>query len=330
MAKIYYSVQGSFGGGGPSVHVARMAQELSKKGHTVLFDKAHQADVAVAIINVGKLLERVDRSKTKVLLRCDGIYNLLYNEKFNRAIRPDMEALHADLQKNIPLVDHVVFQSSWSRDRVFDEIVKIDTNCSIINNGCDTNLFIPPKNAIYDGFIKLISVGKMRDAYFMEMLIGTYLEVKRRGYNARLILVGTMDAACSAVYNKYAGDMNIKHGGNFVNTNLTAAYNMGDIFLDVRQGSSSNNVVPEAQACGLPVITPSWGGDCEMIVDGKSGIVVDGGKWDYDARYISNLTDAVEKVNANLPEFKKSARQNAIDNLSTETMVQKYLKAMGL
>ena len=328
VAVIYYSVQGSFGGGGPSVHVARMTQELRKLKHKVVFSDPQKADVVMAIINTGKILKKVNRDKTRVILRIDGIYNKMYNEKFNRAIRPDMTALHDELKRDIPRVDWVCYQSQWSKDRIDDEIVARDNNYSIIHNGCDTNLFKPmPKKE--DGVIRLIHCGRMRDGYLMEMLIKTYLGVKKN-HNAQLLLIGGMDAGCAKVYSKYASDKNIIKLGAFPNTKLTNAYNMGDIFLDVRQGSSSNNVVAEAQSCGLPVVAPEFTGDVDMIVDKKSGIIVPSGKWDYDESYVKNLVNGVEKIIPDLNGFKLRARQHAVKELTIEKMVDKYLKAMEL
>lgn len=328
MATIYYSVPGSFGGGGPSVHVARMTQELKKRKHTIIFDKPQRSDVVVAIINVGNLINKINRDKTRIILRIDGIYDSVYNEKFNRKIRPDMIALHEDLKKNIPLVDWVCYQSQWSKDRIDDEIIVRDNNFSIVNNGCDTNLFKPlPRKK--DNIIKLIHCGRMRDAYLMEMLIGTYLEVKKN-YNTQLFLIGGMDSGCAGVYKKYSTDKNIIKLGSFSNTQLTKAYNMGDIFLDARQGASSNNVVAEAQACGIPVVTPAWGGSQEMVLDGKTGSVVESGQWDYDQKYIDNLAAGVQKIIPDLEQYKFRSRQHAINNLSVEKMVQKYLAAMKL
>lgn len=329
LAKIYYSIRGSLGGGGPSVHVARMASALSKLGHQVIYDKANRSDVAVCIINVGNLLKKINQDKTKVILRVDGIYNSLYNKKFNRAVRPDMIALHEDLKKNIPKVDNVVYQSKWSFDCIQDEIVKYNGNSSIIHNGCDTDLF-KPNPRVKDGFVNLISVGKMRDSYYMKTLIGTYNELKCRGNKVKLLLVGTMDAGCINEYKAYKSDPNIVHVGAFPNNKLTQAYNLGDIFLDVRQGCSSNNTVPEAQACGLPVLCASWGGDKEMIVDGKTGVVADSGFWDYDGKYISNLADGAQRIISDLDNFKLRSRKHAVKNLSLDIMVNKYRKVMNI
>jgi glycosyltransferase involved in cell wall biosynthesis len=328
MSVVWCNVRPSPHGGGPTIWSFRMTNELQKRGHKVIFEKPQRSDFALCVINTEKVLSQVNRSKTKVILRIDGIYNRIYNQKFNRAIRPDMVSLHNDLKRDIPLVDHVVYQSQWSKDRIDDEIVIRNSDYSIIHNGVDTNLFRPIKKS--NEVFSLMHVGRMRDAYLMEMLIGTYLEVKRRGRKTKLILVGGMDAGCSKVYGQYKNDPGIIHLGAFPNHQLAQAYGKGHIFLDVRCGASCNQVVPESQACGLPVITPSWGGSCEMVVHKKTGMIVESGMWDYDQKYISNLSDGVEYAMDNYTIMSNEARRHACQNLNLDIMTSRYLKAMGV
>jgi len=98
--------------------------------------------------------------------------------------------------------------------------------------------------------------------------------------------------------------------------------------LVITENTSCNNVVPEAQACGIPVITPSWGGSCEMVLDGKTGVIAEGGKWDYDQKYIQNLSNAVEKIIPDLNGYKLRARKHAVQSLNLDIMIKKYMKAM--
>lgn len=330
MAEICFNHRGSTAGGGPVTFIYKTARELQRRGHSVTYSNPHIADAAICIIETGKFRKMCAGAKTKILLRIDGIYNAEYNEKFNRAIRPDMTALHAKLTEDIPAVDHVVYQSSWSKERIDDEIVKRqDDNWSVIHNGVDTDVFVPNgrKN---DGFLNLLHVGLMRDDYLMEMLIGTYLECKRRGANVRLILAGGMDKACQEVFAKYKQDPNIQYLGKFKNTQLSDVYAQGDIFLGVRQGSSSDNVIAEAQACGVPVVVPIWGGNIDMVVHEQTGCIVPSGHWDYNEEYINNLAHAVGLISNDLEQYKKNAREHAMAELGIDKMVDKYLKALNM
>jgi glycosyltransferase involved in cell wall biosynthesis len=328
---IYFPFRGNQAGGGPHIFVYKMTQALVKRGYKINYDKPNRADVALGIIESGKLLKKVNRAKTRVVTRVNGIYNDLYNKKFNRAVRPDMIALHNKLRSDLGSngVDHVVYQSQWSYDRISDEICERKNNYSIIHNGVDVSLFKPSKASRNDGFINLGHIAKMRDQYLMETLIGVYLELKKN-HKVRLILVGSMDAACSSVYNKHASDKNIIKYGSVNNSSLPKVYSMLDVFLAVRQGASCSNIIAEAQACSIPLVCPAWGGDQEMVEDGKTGVIVDGGMWDYNNSYIKNLANGVEQVIPDLDGFRKRARQHAVKNLTIDIMVDKYLKAMGI
>lgn len=331
MTTIGFNVPGSPHGGGPSVFVWKTTNALRKRGYNVVTSNLAQANGCICIIESGKVLRQVDRNKTKILVRIDGIYNHEYNVKFNRAIRPDMTALHNKLKADIPAVDHVIYQSSWSKERIDEEIVsRQDGSWSIINNGIDTGAFKPISGHNDGKGIKLMHVGKMRDDYLMRSLIGTYSELKKRGMPVKLIMVGSMDGACKGVLAPHRGDPNIQHIGNVANNQLPKFYSMGDVYLGPRQGSSCDNVIAEAQACGLPVVIPTWGGNKDMVVDGKTGVVVESGHWDYDEQYVSNMANAVEHIVADLSNFKKQAREHATANLTIDEMVDKYLEALGL
>jgi len=328
MAIICFNHKGSTGGGGPVTFIYKTARELQKRGHRVTYDNPQASDVAICIIETGKFRRYCKDSKTKIILRIDGIYNGEYNKKFNRKIRPDMTALHNKLTSDIPNVHHVVYQSWWSKERIDEEIIKRqDSNWSVIHNAVDVSLFKPLQRKPSD-FINLIHLGKMRDAYIMESLIGTYGELKKRGHKVALVLAGTMDGGCSKVFSAHKHDTNIKYLGSAPNTKLSALYAQGDIFLGPRQGSSSDNTIAEAQACALPVVVPSWGGNVDMVEDNKTGIIVPTGHWDYGANYNNKLADGVEKIIPNLSKFKGQARQHACDKLNIELMVDKYIEAM--
>ena len=324
MAIIWCNVAPSVNGGGPSVFAHRIITALNKMGHKVISDKPQRADVALCIINTSKAIGRAKR----VVLRIDGIFNKLYNEKFNRAIRPDMIGLHNELKRDVPLVDHMVYQSQWSKDRIDDEIVVRDKDYSIIHNAVDPAIFQSVKKD--NSVLNLIHVGRMRDDYLMKMLIGVYDEVIKRGRKTKLILVGGMDGPCANVYKANRKGKNIVHMAAVPNHKLARVYAQGHIFLDARQGASSNNVVAESQACGLPVITPQWGGSQEMVVNKQTGMVVESGKWDYDNAYIQKLTDGVEYVMDNYSAMSLAARQHALDNLTVDQMVKKYIKVLGI
>lgn len=166
----------------------------------------------------------------------------------------------------------------------------------------------------------------------MESLIDTYEELKKRGHDVRLYIAGSMDAECTKVFQsfKVKMDPNVIYLGGCPNTKAPPMFNYGNIYLGPRMGSSSDNVIVEALASGLPVVCPKWGGNSEMIEHGLTGAIVDGGHWNYDEKYVKNLADGVELVMSDLKSYQTRARQHAVKHLNIDLMIDKYLKAMGL
>lgn len=328
---IYFNTPGSPSGGGPTVFVYKTAQEFTKRGIKVQYHNPRDADACLCIIESGKILNQVDRTKTKIFVRLDGAYFKEYWTGMpGREWRPDMDALHAAIQRDVANIDHMIYQSAFSKRLIDAEIAKRDTDFTIIHNGVDVSLFnTQPRNQ--DGWINIFHIGKIRNGYIMESLIGTLTELTKRGIKTRLLIAGSMDAECSVVFSKHSNNPNIKQLGSFSNTDAIRAFSQGDIYLGPRMGSSCDNVIVEALASGLPVVIPAWGGNSELITDGQEGIIVDsGGHWNYGSEYTVKLADAIEKIIPDLQGFKKRARERALKEHTIESMVDNYLKVMGI
>jgi len=349
MSKVLYlPFRGSISGGGPHIFVHKFVTAVQKKGIQVIYDKPQRADVALGIIESGKLLRQVNRNKTKVCVRIDGAYFKEYwtNEP-GRKWRPDMVQLHKAIVRDFDKTkgaDHIIFQSDFSRKLICDEIAERKDRYSVICNGTDTNMFGANNvdknflNSIInragikntDGKIKIIHHAKMRNDYIMESLLGVLDEIKKRGHSAILLIAGSMDAECSGVYNGHS-KKDVFYVGSVPNNKMPSFLSLGDIYLAPRMGSSSDNCVVEALSMSLPCVLPKWGGNSELINDGKEGIIVEsGGHWNYGKEYIQKLADGIECIMPDLAGFKSRARQCAVKDLTIDNMVNKYLKAMGI
>ena len=328
MSIVYMNVNGSYGGGGPTVWAARMRDELLKGGHRVVFDNPAAAQVALCIIESGKVLGCINRKQTRVVVRLDGAYYKEYwhSQTPDRLWRPDMTSLHAAIARDVASVDCMVYQSAFSKGMIDQEIAERKQGFAIIHNGVDLELFKPVALSGTD-CIRLGHIGMMRNGYLMSMLIGTHKLLKSRGIKSKLLLSGAMDAECKQVYTDTA-DSDVVYRGQVNNTALPSRYGEMDVFLAPRMGSSCDNVVVEAQACGVPVVVPSWGGSIELVKDRQTGVVVQTGHWTYDQQYIEGLADAVVEVSKDLPGYKQRARQHAVQELSLTKMVDRYLEAM--
>lgn len=329
MAVIYMSLKGSLTSGGPTVAAARLASGFASRGHNVIYDKPNRADVCLCIIESGKVLRQVDRKKTRVCVRLDGAYfkNYWHSKTPDRQWRSDMDSLHAAIKRDVGLADCMVYQSEFSKRMIDAEIAERKSNFAIIHNGIDTKLFSPKKRK--DDFINLFHHGVIRNAYIMEALLSIYKNVSLNN-KVRLVIVGSLDAECRKIYEQNKSDTNIRYLGPIQNSKLSTVFELADIGIYPRQGSSCDNAVIEALSSGVPVVLPKFSGNSELISDGVHGCAVESNNWDYGDSYYKRCSDGVVKILGDLDNFKKNARLHAEKELNIGKMISSYLKAMGI
>ena len=98
---------------------------------------------------------------------------------------------------------------------------------------------------------------------------------KLRVKAAELVLVGRVDAALAPLMTAAVQrDSRIRVAGELPKTELYKLYNSGSVLVLPSLADSWGLVVPEAMACGLPVIASANAGSSEAIQDGMNGFIV--------------------------------------------------------
>ena len=89
------------------------------------------------------------------------------------------------------------------------------------------------------------------------------------------------------------------------------------------------NSVIEALACGLPVAAFDTGALPELVPPQAGCVVPYGGDpWRLDPPDIDGLADSALQVLAQLPDYRRAARQHAEVNLGLERMLDGYLPVL--
>ncbi|HVZ73810.1 MAG TPA: glycosyltransferase [Polyangia bacterium] len=123
----------------------------------------------------------------------------------------------------------------------------------------------------------VLYVGRLSREKGLEALIDGFAVAAKALPNARLVLVGDGPAA-SALQARAAGVGRVTFLGTRRGAELACLMASSDLFVSTSETETFGNTVVEAQASGLPVIVASRGAARENMLDGVTGLVVDGRK----------------------------------------------------
>ena len=151
-------------------------------------------------------------------------------------------------------------------------------NVSVLSRGVATDLFSPAKRSVSlrerwgvgpEGLV-VLHVGRLAKEKNVSTVLAAFRAIQERVPTAKLVFVGdgplraSLEAACpSAVF---AG---IQKGED-----LATHYASGDLFLFPSVTETFGNVVPEALASGLAVVSYTHAAAAELIHNGHSGVLV--------------------------------------------------------
>jgi glycosyltransferase involved in cell wall biosynthesis len=120
-------------------------------------------------------------------------------------------------------------------------------------------------------------LGRMTDIKRVDVLLDAFADLRRRGIDAALVLVG--DGPLRPHLEQQAADLGIADATHFVGYRADVAPLYAA--LDAVALSSANEGTPvaviEALAAGVPAVSTDVGGVSDVVVDGKSGFLVPAG-----------------------------------------------------
>jgi glycosyltransferase involved in cell wall biosynthesis len=133
------------------------------------------------------------------------------------------------------------------------------------------------------GPLRILSVGRLVEKKCHACQIEACAELARRGlpFHLKIIGDGPLRAEIAAAISREKLQHRVELAGERPPAEVQAAYAAADIFWHTgivdSQGDRDGlpNVIPEALAYGLPVISSSAGGAAEAVHDGETGLIVD-------------------------------------------------------
>lgn len=202
-------------------------------------------------------------------------------------------------------VDHLTYLGEFTRRAISRAVDKSAQNAMVkIAPGIDTNHFAPVDSTDLRKTLGLldkrviVSVGRLVHRKGQDTLIESMPQILRKIPNAHLLLIG------EGPYRSYLEgrakslkvDSHITFIGRIAYADLPRYICIGEIFampsrsrLAGLEVEGLGIVYLEASACGLPVIAGDSGGAPDAVIDGVTGIVVNG-------RDCVAVGDAIEKL----------------------------------
>lgn len=269
-------------------------------------------------------------------------FNIIHNHMYpeflpllaSSAIRiPIVTTVHAQMTKELVMTLRYFPQAHLV---AISEVAKKASGLpmEVIYNGIDTDFFIPTKNPKKDYLLFVGRLSRAKDGR------GNFLDPKgvlhainvAEKLKEKLLIVGNVEER--RFYDELIKPRltdNIRFIGEPQEEPMLSREQMRELFQNAKALLFPINweepfglVMVEAMSCGTPVIGFNRGSVSEIIIDGKTGFVVD------PSRGIKGLIEALEKLNTlSIVEYEtmsKTSQKYVKEQFSIKQMVENYEK----
>ncbi len=180
--------------------------------------------------------------------------------------------------------DHVV-SVCGSLKEIMRDLGTPEDKISVIPNGIDPNNFYRLDRAearrkldICPNQKMLVTVGQLIERKGIHILLDALNQIKKNGnldFSTYIIGNGDMYSSLSDQIDRYGLDSRVKLAGEVKNKELIYWYNAANTFFLGSSREGWPNVIGEALACGVPVVSTPVNGVPEIITSKKYGIMVE-------------------------------------------------------
>lgn len=181
------------------------------------------------------------------------------------------------LKRILKKADTLASTSHAMADEIRNLLPKYEKKIAITPFGVDTELFKPCFREVSNGPLVVGIVKTLSPIYNIDLLLRAFAVVCQ-SMNPRPVLRIFGDGPSKSHLIQLAGDLNISEyvefRGRVSNENVPMELNQMDVFVNCSKQESFGVNILEAMACGLPVVATDCVGPRELILNGKSGIIV--------------------------------------------------------
>lgn len=214
----------------------------------------------ITIVDHGSMHQRVEKKLLQEECRLYGL-NMDYSAPKWIIEKEDKEFHTADA---------VMVLSNAAKQSLIQEGIPSD---KIFINNCGVNLSqfvaIPKED---DGIFRVIYCGNTSLRKGVHYLLQAFTELRLK--DAELLLIGSLPSSeFGKLIGKYRSG-NIRFMGMVAQSELHKIYAQGSVFMLPSIADGFGMVVPQAMACGLPVIVTENVGAADIVTEGVDGFIV--------------------------------------------------------
>jgi phosphatidylinositol alpha-1,6-mannosyltransferase len=190
-------------------------------------------------------------------------------------------------------VDHLTYLGEFTRNAIAQSLTKKSADAMVkIAPGIDTAHFIPQPDSMHKRITLglenkkiIISVGRLVHRKGQDKLIEAMPQILQKVPNAHLLLVGEgpYRSHLEKLANKLSMNHNITFAGRILYNNLPSYLSAADLFAMPSRSrffglevEGLGIVYLEASSCGIPVVAGKSGGAPDAVIEGVTGLCVDG------------------------------------------------------
>jgi len=213
--------------------------------------------------------------------------------------------------------DHVFYQSEFCKlgaDRFYGER---RGPWEVLHNPVDTRVFLPVRDRPSRPLTLLLG-GNQYQRYRVDVAVDTLALLRSDGYDARMIVAGSLSFArdardlVQARIDRLELGAAVRFIGEYTRADAPSVMQSADILLHTKYNDPCPTLVLEAMAAGLPVVYSASGGTPELVGE-EAGIGIPAElDWEHDhPPAAADLAVAVQEVAARLDDRRVAARDRA-------------------
>lgn len=231
--------------------------------------------------------------------------------------------------------DHVLYQSEFCRQCADRYLGEFAGPSEVMFNPVDVGDFAPSHAPQSRKDVRLLAVGTSHAFYRTRAAIDCLKEVRKRGVDASLRIVGEQRWASAA--SDISQHLEKTQMTRFVTLHpafspreAPSIYRWADVLLHPKYKDPCPTVPIEAMASGLPIVGSDSGGMPELVPASAGILVAVGDSWVEDvAPSPQKMADAVEDIMARRRVFSEAARRHALITFPKQKWVDRHEALFG-